>query len=78
MTAHLVHVGKRKFQGWCEEHKDGLNTTSRRAAENWIDQHNDDEHPDVDGAPQTQEEVTRGALDAEEARLGREETEWLP
>lgn len=36
------------------------------------------EAPEDDGTPQTQAEVTEGAVSAEEARLKREEEEWKP
>lgn len=79
MTAYVNQIGMSKWQAYCEEHQDGVNG-SKYIAEHWADSHNDAHHPDgdEDGAPQTQEEVTRGALDAEEARLKREDEEWMP
>lgn len=35
-----------RYQAWCPEHSDGLNTKTRRQAEKWRDEHNAEEHSD--------------------------------
>lgn len=33
-----------RYQGWCFEHQDGVNTKTRKQAQKWCDEHNTKEH----------------------------------
>jgi len=35
-----------RYQAWCHEHKDGMNTKTRPQAKKWCDNHNAAEHAD--------------------------------
>lgn len=43
MTAEVVKFG-RKYQAYCPEHSDGINTGNKSLAQTWADQHNEKEH----------------------------------
>lgn len=44
MSAYLYGLGNRKFQAWCHECQDGINSHRRVTAEQWADNHNDSKH----------------------------------
>lgn len=46
MSAELITMGNRKFQGWCQECQEGINSHRRVTSEGWVDSHNDARHPD--------------------------------
>lgn len=50
MTARVVPAslmakgGGYRYQAWCAEHHDGVNTKTKNQAQAWVDEHNEKEH----------------------------------